>query len=191
MSRSGTLTTPDLVVLSLLKESPMHGYQLATELERREVRDWAGISRPQVYYSLRKLARLGLVEEAPDPEEARGPERQRWRTTPAGSASLADALEAPAWATGRPPPPFLTWLALSHLARPQAVEAQFERRSRFLQDELVRERTTLADLGAARGPMAEAARRMVELTIRHMEVELGWLGQVSCAAPPRRGRSTV
>ena len=50
------LTTPDLVLLSLLAERPMHGYQANLELERRQVRDWAGISRPQVYYSLGKLA---------------------------------------------------------------------------------------------------------------------------------------
>ena len=37
----------------------MHGYQANLELERREVQDWAGISRPQVYYSLEKLARPG------------------------------------------------------------------------------------------------------------------------------------
>ena len=55
------LTTPDLVLLSLLAERPMHGYEANLELERRQVRDWAGISRPQVYYSLDKLAGLGLV----------------------------------------------------------------------------------------------------------------------------------
>src|SRR5437879_4689966 len=46
-SRGRELTTPDLVLLSLLAERPMHGYQANAELERREVRDWAGISRAQ------------------------------------------------------------------------------------------------------------------------------------------------
>ncbi len=63
------LTTPDLVVLSLLSEQPMHGYQVNQTLEYREVRDWAGISRPQVYYSLRKLERLALI--APEESQAR------------------------------------------------------------------------------------------------------------------------
>ena len=40
------LTTPDMVLLSLLAERPMHGYQANLELERRQVRDWAGVSRP-------------------------------------------------------------------------------------------------------------------------------------------------
>ena len=55
------LTTADLVVLSLFSERPMHGYEANLELERREIRDWAGISRPQVYYSLDKLQSLGFL----------------------------------------------------------------------------------------------------------------------------------
>ncbi|MFZ0702368.1 MAG: PadR family transcriptional regulator, partial [Candidatus Acidiferrales bacterium] len=58
---NSSLTTPDLVLLSLLAEKPMHGYQANAELERRQVRDWAGISRPQVYYSIDKLARSRLI----------------------------------------------------------------------------------------------------------------------------------
>ena len=54
-ARKLDLTTPDLVLLSLLAERPMHGYQANLELVRREVQDWAGISRPQVYYSLENL----------------------------------------------------------------------------------------------------------------------------------------
>ena len=34
------LTVPDLVLLSLLAEQPMHGYQANLELERRQVQDW-------------------------------------------------------------------------------------------------------------------------------------------------------
>ena len=61
VARKRELTTPDLVLLSLLSERPMHGYQANLELERRQVRDWAGISRPQVYYSLEKLQGQGLI----------------------------------------------------------------------------------------------------------------------------------
>ena len=60
-ARKRELTIPDLVLLSLLAERPMHGYQVNLELERRQVRDWAGISRPQVYYSLDKLQAQGLI----------------------------------------------------------------------------------------------------------------------------------
>src|SRR6266849_8331070 len=95
------LTTPDLVLLSLLAERPMHGYQANLELERREIRDWANLSRPQVYYSLEKLARAGLIRASETTEPAAGPERSTFETTAKGRAALADALERDEWDTER------------------------------------------------------------------------------------------
>src|ERR1700731_4800380 len=92
-ARKLALTTPDLVLLSLLAERPMHGYQANLELERREIRDWAGISRPQVYYSLEKLARAGSIRTLETDAPASGPERSTFETTAKGRAALAEALE--------------------------------------------------------------------------------------------------
>ena len=69
------LTVPDLVVLSLLAERPRHGYEVVSELDRRQIRDWANVSRPQVYYSLDKLLGLGLLRPSTDSAPAAGPER--------------------------------------------------------------------------------------------------------------------
>src|SRR5438105_7252819 len=98
--KAQNLTVPDLVLLSLLAERPMHGYQANAELERREVRDWAAISRPQVYYSLEKLARMDLIGAHKSGEPAAGPERQVFATTAKGRAALADALEREDWTSG-------------------------------------------------------------------------------------------
>src|SRR5947209_14315679 len=106
------LTTPDLVVLSLLDERPRHGYDVNAELERRQVRDWAGVSRPQVYYSLDKLARLRLIRSTATGERAEGPDRNVFETTSDGRAVLAESLERDDWTRGRDRPPFLTWMAL-------------------------------------------------------------------------------
>jgi DNA-binding PadR family transcriptional regulator len=176
--RKTEVTVPDLVVLSLLSERPMHGYALNAELEWREARDWAGISRPQVYYSLRKLAAEGLVEEAPSDREAAGPERRVYRPTAAGRRALADALEREDWATQRLPPPFLTWMALSHDARPGVAAGLAARRRAFLEAELAKERATLADLEGDTDHDVRAAVLMVRLTIRHFETELAWLDEV-------------
>jgi DNA-binding PadR family transcriptional regulator len=131
-ARKRELTTPDLVLLSLLAERPMHGYQANQELLRREVQDWAGISRPQVYYSLEKLARRGLIRAGESDEPAAGPERSVFATTTKGRAALADALERDEWATQRERPPFLTWVALSWQARPGVFARQVRRREKFL-----------------------------------------------------------
>src|SRR6195256_6679479 len=91
------LTTPDLVLLSLLAERPTHGYQANAELERRCVRDWAAISRPQIYYSLEKLAAAGFIRKMQSSEPAAGPERTVFETTPKGGVATADALEREHW----------------------------------------------------------------------------------------------
>src|SRR6267378_2618984 len=145
-ARKLALTTPDLVLLSLLAERPMHGYQANLELERREIRDWAGISRPQVYYSLEKLARAGLIRSLETDEPAAGPERSTFETTAKGRAALADALEREEWARQRDRPAFLTWIALSWQARPGVVQSQLERRRSFLEKELQREKETLRSI---------------------------------------------
>ncbi len=172
--RSG-LTTPDLVLLSLLAERPMHGYQANLELERREVRDWAAISKPQVYYSLEKLARLGFVHEAHSDEAVAGPERQVYATTARGRAALADALERDAWTTQRERPPFLTWMALSWQARPGVFTRQLRRRAAFLRKELAREQATLKSIIQEVGHEFHEAVWMVTLTIAQFRTELLWL----------------
>src|SRR5437763_16830304 len=87
------LTTPDLILLSLLAERPMHGYEVNATLEDRNIRDWAPVSRPQIYYSLEKLENLGLIRPARDDIPATGPERRVLTTTAKGRDRLADALD--------------------------------------------------------------------------------------------------
>ena len=169
------LTVPDLVLLSLLAEQPMHGYQTNFELERRQVQDWAGISRPQVYYSLEKLERLGLIREAGDREPAHGPERRVFATNQKGRDALAAALEREDWTTQRERPPFLTWMALSWQARPGVVRRQLKRRQGFLGKELAREEQTLLAVENEVGHRFHEAVWMISLVIEQIRTELRWL----------------
>src|SRR5437870_1651191 len=176
--RKLALTTPDLVLLSLLAERPMHGYQANLELERREIRDWAGISRPQVYYSLEKLARAGMIRASEAAEPAGGPERNAFETTEKGREALADALEREEWTTQRDHPPFLTWLALSWQARPGVFRKQLKKRRKFLLKELARERKTMHAIYAEVGHRFHEAVWMVGLMIDQIRTEIRWTRQL-------------
>jgi DNA-binding PadR family transcriptional regulator len=184
-ARRTALTTPDLVLLSLLAERPMHGYQANLELERREIRDWAGISRPQVYYSLEKLARAGLIRSLETDEPAAGPERSSFETTVKGRAALGATLEREDWATQRDRPPFLTWIALSWLARPGVFQKQMERREEFLRQELAREEETLKSVLEEVGHPHHEAVWMIGLMIEQFQVELRWLKKLKRELPKR------
>jgi len=183
--RKLALTTPDLVLLSLLAERPMHGYQANLELERREIRDWAGISRPQVYYSLEKLARAGMIRASESDEPAAGPERSTFETTAKGSAALANALELEEWTMQRERPPFLTWVALSWLARPGAIEKQVQRREEFLKRELAREEETLKSVLEEVEHRYHEALWMIELMIEQFGTALRWLRKLKRELPLR------
>jgi DNA-binding PadR family transcriptional regulator len=184
-TRKRELTTPDLVLLSLLAERPMHGYQANAELERREVRDWAGISRPQVYYSIEKLAQFGLVRASESESAAAGPERRVFQTTAKGRAALADALEREDWTTHHERPPFLTWIALSWQARPGVFGQQIERRRKFLENELSREEATLRSIKKEVGHRFHEAVWMVSLMIERFRGELRWLRTLERELPRR------
>jgi DNA-binding PadR family transcriptional regulator len=173
------LTTPDLVLLSLLCEKPRHGYEANQELERRQVGDWAGVSRPQVYYSLEKLHQMGLVDASRDNEPQAGPERNVLATTKRGRTALADALEREDWALHRERPPFVTWMAISWRARPGVFRLQLERRRKFLEGELKREQSTLAAVRKEVGDTYPEAIWMVSLVVQQFKLELRWLKKIA------------
>jgi len=169
------LTIPDLVILSLLAERPMHGYEVNTILEDRNIRDWAPVSRPQIYYSLDKLTTLRLIRASSDDSPSAGPERRVLETTPLGRERLADALEGKSWVDKKVHQPFLIWLALSWQARPRTFRKQLDRRKKLLAETLAEERATLEDVLTEVGHPYHEAVWMLQLTIEQLEVELHWI----------------
>lgn len=169
------LTIPDLVILSLLAERPMHGYEVNTTLEDRKIRDWAPVSRPQIYYSLDKLIKLRFIRASSDDSPSAGPERRVLETTVLGRERLADALERESWIDEKVHQPFQIWLALSWQARPRIFRKQLTRRKKLLEEKLDEERATLEDVLTEVGHPYHEAVWMLQLTIEQMEVELRWI----------------
>jgi DNA-binding PadR family transcriptional regulator len=186
------LTTSDLVILSLLAERPMHGYEVNATLEDRKIRDWAPVSRPQVYYSLDKLTRMGLIRVSADESPAAGPERRVFETTAAGRDRLADALESKHWVENRVHQPFLIWLALSWQARPRAFRKQLNDRRKLLEARLAEERATLKDVLDEVGHPYHEAVWMLQLVIEQMESERRWIDKLlkesTLRAPARNAK---
>lgn len=179
------LTTPDLVILSLLAERPMHGYEVNATLEDRKIREWAPVSRPQIYYSLDKLTRLGLIRVGADESPAAGPERRVFETTAAGRDRLADALESKHWVDNRVHQPFLIWLALSWQARPRTFRKQLIERKKILETRLVEERATLKDVLDEVGHPYHEAVWMLQLFLEQTENEKRWIDRLLKEADKR------
>jgi len=171
------LTTPDLIILSFLLERPMHGYQLALQLKDRQVEDWAGVSKPQVYYSLKKLEASGLIVGESEEKSAAGPERRVYSLAKGARAAFAAALESDKWAASRPVQPFATWAMLAVHVRGPQVERMIARRRDFLLGEIERERETLGTL-AEDDPSAGVAEASIALAIEGFKLEISWLDEL-------------
>jgi len=184
-AEAGRLTIPDLVILSLLAERPMHGYDVNATLDARKIREWAPVSRPQIYYSLDKLVKLDLINVISDNEPAAGPERRIFETTAAGRDRLAAALEREHWVRDRVYQPFLIWLALSWQARGPTFRKQLNDRKKHLANRLADERSTLSDVLTEVGHRYHEAVWMLELKIEQSETELRWLEKILTEADKR------
>jgi len=77
-------------LLALLSEGPKYGMRLQNEFESRTGEVWP-LNVGQVYTTLQRLERDGLVESSDDGE---GPKRQ-YRITPAGTEELGGWLHTP------------------------------------------------------------------------------------------------
>jgi DNA-binding PadR family transcriptional regulator len=184
--RTRKLTTPDLVVLSVLAEQPLHGHAVDALLETRNVRRWAAVSRPQIYYTLEKLTREGLIAGIDDASKPAGPERRVFKTTRRGIRALASALDDEAWTTDRCRPAFLTWLALSWKAPRGLFARQIARRLAFVRAEKARASRTLAEVLDTVGHPYHEAVWMLKLTVAGLDAELSWLATVAAEARFRR-----
>jgi DNA-binding PadR family transcriptional regulator len=178
VARGASLTTADLVVLSLISERPMHGYELVKEYERQEVEDWASVSRPHVYYALQKLAEFKFIDIVAPSGEVGRRGKAVYRIVRDGRQALSEALSSLSWATSRAPTSFDTWLGLSIHAQQAAKRRVLSARRCYLDEQIAKEKQTLTEIEKDSGSRVEIAAVMVGLCIAQFEMELQWLGRI-------------
>ncbi|GJL93627.1 MAG: PadR family transcriptional regulator [Hyphococcus sp.] len=181
-----SLTPCDLVVLVTIAAKPRHGYDLWKQLEAADVKDWAPVSKPQIYYSLRKLQTSALISERPEDGKPAGPKKEVYAITRKGRGALKKNLAEPYWAENRDPPPFTTWAALSLALPVEDKIAQVQRRRDFLQGELCREQATMIELEQYEVETADLARSLISLAINQFKTELAWLDKFEKSIKAKR-----
>lgn len=72
----------ELLFLGLLKEGPKHGYEIKRMIEE-EMRPFVGLKIKSIYYPLKKMEALGLVDKDVG-REGRWPEKYVYRITSKG-----------------------------------------------------------------------------------------------------------
>ncbi|UCC62181.1 MAG: DUF4388 domain-containing protein [Anaerolineae bacterium] len=85
-------TKIDLLLLGLLMDKPMHGYEISQTVKTEGIDAWFNVSTAAIYYSLNKLRNQGLVAETKY-RDAGAPVRSVFRLTNAGREAFFLAME--------------------------------------------------------------------------------------------------
>jgi PadR family transcriptional regulator PadR len=167
-------TKVEIVVLGLLAEEPMYGYDLLERFHERGMGFWTELSRASVYQVLKRLERDGSV--AGKAQEGRaGPDRRVFRITRAGRERLADGLEDMA----SRPAPYETdagvALGFAHALPASSARALADARERSLRDRLDAAGAELARPGSDRDAGRAVSTAMLRQQVALAEAELVWL----------------
>jgi DNA-binding PadR family transcriptional regulator len=125
----------EVAVLGLLKDRPMHGYQLSQELTAQLGGFWR-VSYGSLYPTLRRLERQGAVEPNAGPEAPTAGRRRRttYRITEAGERLFLELLEERPQDTQTEDTKFRMRLAFFKYLPPETRVRLLERRRASLED---------------------------------------------------------
>lgn len=166
----------EIAVLALLREAPMHPYQMQRLLHLRHKDELLALKRGSLYHSIRRLARDGLIEVEKTAREGNRPERTSYRITSAGLEALLDALRKVLATPRREPSECMT--AMSFLVHLDHAEA-----GRLLEE---RDRNLTREISQLVDRLAVASERVDRINLIESEyllvmlrAERGWVRKLS------------
>lgn len=133
----------ELAVLGLLKEKPMHGYELRTSLEDRLGRTF---SWGTLYPTLRRLEKQDAIEAEKRKAEASMRRKKTYRITTAGDALFEELLDEAGPQAAEDREAFMMRLAFFGYARPETRQRLLERRRGYLLERLEKMKGSLKNL---------------------------------------------
>ena len=153
--------------LTLLTGRSAYGYELRQTLEREFGDLLPTLNAGQIYTTLARLERDGLVVGQDVPEDTRG--KRVYMLTDAGRAELSEWIENPVPGTRLKDEFFMKFVVLASARLAEPRQLLEEQRREYLQ--------SLRDLNAlleanGKGPAAEL---LVEGAILHLKADLEWL----------------
>jgi len=156
-------------VLAMLAKEPSHGYQLRAKLKEMLGPVGEAMNAGQIYVTLGRLEKAGLVACEREPGSPDRPDRKVYMLTPAGQQRVVEWLADVAW-PGLAPAEFhlkLVAAAASRLADPLAL-TDTQRRELL---RLLRE----AQRAAMDEPDGTAAGLLLEGVALRLQADLQWL----------------
>lgn len=143
MTDATRLTPLGVMVLALLREDPMHPYEMIRLMRQRHDDRIIALTNGTVYHTVARLERLGLVSEVRVDREGNRPERTTYALTDAGDAAITDWVRRELPRLGRPTE-YRVALAEAHNLGREETLALLRRRLATLEEALHVYQTGLA-----------------------------------------------
>lgn len=145
-----------LTVLCLLREGPLHPYQMQRLVTQRRKDRLLDLHRGSLYNTIAQLLRAGLIEELETSRQGRRPERTVYRLTPEGKARLTTWLREILAVPAAEPSAFLAAIAFLGRLTPWDAQHALERRVTALEAELAAQDQALDAQAVTRHPVLSA-----------------------------------
>ena len=170
-----TTTKIDLLLLGMLLDRPMHGYELYQQIQADGIDLWFNISMASVYYSLGKLRDQGCVVESRQ-RGGRSVRKSIYRLTEDGRRAFLEAMEAQAISQEKVYLDYDVIICLLNRIPLKRALPWLQVRQSFLANQVQEMQSLLAAEGEGNGSSPKLA--VLDHRLRYYQMEHRWLTDV-------------
>ena len=169
-----TVSRVEAVVLGLLGEEQLYGYEILERFRERGMEYWARVGRASVYQALHRLERDGFIGGRTQ-GRSEGPDRRVYRISRSGRHRLREALRERLAGSHTAQSEAGVAVGLSHSLGPSGLREAIGSRQAEVTELIQALDADRAGLRTARGPGSQVARRMLDLQAAYLRAERTWL----------------
>jgi len=165
-----------LVILALLRDQPLHGYEIKQIIEEH-MGDWTNIAFGSIYFALGKLAEEGMIEKIATEKEGNRPSRSVYQITTAGQDEFLKEMRTVWGGLERQYFTIDVGLAFMSALPPEEIERYLRRRVKAIEEALhyldghEQEQASQPEVPTSVGMIFEHTRL-------HLAAELTWTRQL-------------
>lgn len=166
--------TVRLVILGLLRERPLYGYEIKQIIEEH-MSDWTSIAFGSIYFALEKMAEEKFVEKVQVEQRGNRPSRSVYQITPAGRDEFLRLLRAVWEDLERQYFSIDVGVAFMDALPPEEVKDYLRKRIKQLEGVLVYLDAHQQDeMSSRRAELPPSAAAIFEHSRIHFQAELSW-----------------
>jgi DNA-binding PadR family transcriptional regulator len=162
----------EIAVLALLREGPMHPYQMQRLLRMRHKDEILALKRGSLYHAIARLLKAELIAVEATGRDGRRPERTTYRVTDAGIQALAETLQRMIAGPRRESSEFMASMSFLVYLPPAEAAEKLEARAQVLEAEIA---AHTAGLAGASTFLPRIHLIESEYLIAMLKAELGWV----------------